>query len=478
MVTAFVREEKKFFLQDFINQINSLNSTELLSSKEVEELFIKTQQYIFDYNKEPIISFWTNYYNRHILQKVDFSDFYFQIQNCLTNYKSYLLPLIQENKVEELINSIQLNLLKSHVNFQKQKINYLEFQCNQCEYNIKNLKILNDKIEALLYNLSELGIYISKSLNINEVIDSTLDGISGVLDVSYVGIILLNSQDKIIFKDTTNKKNYDKYSLSYFKQGYWEKIINNNSTYPFAEDIHSLGEIGAEILEQFPDTSFAIISKIIFGDKFLGLLIVGSSDTQDLSNQANFINVITPYIASAIQNSDLYNKVNQLAIKDSLTDLFNRRYFETRFHYSFEAARRYNRFLSIIMIDIDHFKNINDIYGHQVGDQVLIQISKILSKTLRSTDIIARYGGEEIIILLIETPHYGVKNVAERIVDLISKTPIILSNNETLSVTISAGFSTFPDDARSMEELIEIADRGLYIAKNNGRNQVGYFVNT
>src|SRR5690606_24946432 len=138
----------------------------------------------------------------------------------------------------------------------------------------------------------------------------------------------------------------------------------------------------------------------------MGVLVLGDRTGRGIPiPTTDFVNVLVPHIASALHNAELYQKLNQMAITDGLTGLFNHRYFHERLQHSIEMSKRYMRPFSLLMIDIDHFKAFNDTYGHQAGDRVLRFVAKKLKQTLRGTDILARYGGEEFAIQLLETPN-------------------------------------------------------------------------
>ncbi len=173
------------------------------------------------------------------------------------------------------------------------------------------------------------------------------------------------------------------------------------------------------------------------------------------------------------ENQQLY----QLATTDSLTRLVNRRYFMERLSTEFSRAKRFNRRLGYLICDIDHFKHVNDTYGHSVGDRVLKQVSAILASTVRSIDTAGRYGGEEFVLLLPETAIEGVLFVAEKIrrtVEEFDFTPEDPNEpNGPAHITISLGAATYPEVmVETPEELIELADQALYRAKEAGRNRV------
>ena len=137
-----------------------------------------------------------------------------------------------------------------------------------------------------------------------------------------------------------------------------------------------------------------------------------------------------------------------------------------------QNAERYENVFSLIILDIDFFKKFNDNFGHQSGDAVLRQVSSILKKNVRSTDIVCRYGGEEISIILPNSNNDEAINTAQKLCNIVAENKFKLSNNRESNVTISLGVSTYKADGTTPAEIIEAADKRLYNAKNNGRNRV------
>jgi len=160
-----------------------------------------------------------------------------------------------------------------------------------------------------------------------------------------------------------------------------------------------------------------------------------------------------------------------LAITDSLTGVSSRRYLMERFSEEIERSRKFKYNFSFLMVDIDHFKDYNDRYGHLVGDAILREVSKSIKENIRQIDLVGRYGGEEFSVILTETDKEGARLAAERIRQAIENKHIRIYD-EDLRVTISIGVSIFPDDAYEARQLIEKADQALYQAKQAGRNRV------
>jgi diguanylate cyclase (GGDEF)-like protein/PAS domain S-box-containing protein len=181
------------------------------------------------------------------------------------------------------------------------------------------------------------------------------------------------------------------------------------------------------------------------------------------------------FIATEIsERIQLYHQVQRLANQDPLTACFNRRHFMTMAEQELKRAVRYNRPISLVMMDIDEFKKFNDLYGHQIGDQVLCSLVNICQKHLRSIDILGRYGGEEFIILMPETVAAGGLQAAERLRKKIEKMKVP-STKTKLGLTVSMGVASLDSDfseTQNLDMLIKRADQALYGAKSAGRNTV------
>jgi diguanylate cyclase (GGDEF)-like protein len=165
-------------------------------------------------------------------------------------------------------------------------------------------------------------------------------------------------------------------------------------------------------------------------------------------------------------------RLELLSITDGLTKLHNHRHFQDELTRAFEESARYERPLSLAMIDIDFFKKVNDTYGHAIGDEVLQYVSKLFRESIRTTDLAARYGGEEFVVMMPETALSDAFTFAEKIRTLVESTPIPTQAGP-VSATVSVGVSSVPHSRiHSSQELVVSADKALYRAKRNGRNQV------
>jgi len=181
----------------------------------------------------------------------------------------------------------------------------------------------------------------------------------------------------------------------------------------------------------------------------------------------------SPEVAEKIRELKRYynrkrDSLSDLAFRDELTGLFNRRYFDLKLQEEIDRSARYGRSLSLVLADIDHFKSYNDEFGHQKGDEVLRSVSDLLRGTCRSSDVAARYGGEELALILPETDVEGAFLVAEKARKLIEERAVDVAGRR---VTVSMGVAPFGPDCDDPARLVAAADRALYRAKEDGRNR-------
>ncbi len=231
---------------------------------------------------------------------------------------------------------------------------------------------------------------------------------------------------------------------------------------------------------------------LVAKQRLLGLLYVDAPLTGHLFHDKDLtlMEAISHHVSVAIENAhlylqlstraseletlvELYEEANMRASSDALTGLQNRRFFLDQLDRSFAQAKRHRRHLSLLMIDIDHFKSFNDTYGHTMGDQVLVGVSQALGYAVRLADVVARYGGEEFIVALPDTDLEGALKVAERMRESVTELSLSDELGQPLrSISISIGVSSLRLEDERTAELIERADLGLYEAKSRGRNQV------
>ena len=177
---------------------------------------------------------------------------------------------------------------------------------------------------------------------------------------------------------------------------------------------------------------------------------------------------VSDQLSVAISHARLFRQIQTQAMTDGLTKLYNHGYFQDRLDRETKLADRYNQQVSLILLDLDHLKRINDTLGHRSGDLTLCHVASIMKSTVRDVDVCARYGGEEFVIVLPQCDRENAMKVAERLREAIASRPV----PKVGQVTASIGVATYPTGAKNNEELVEMADRAMYLAKAAGRNRV------
>jgi two-component system, cell cycle response regulator len=231
-----------------------------------------------------------------------------------------------------------------------------------------------------------------------------------------------------------------------------------------------------------PNMPSIIVLPMLVHDKPLGTLVLGSHRPRAFGDAArSMLEVISSHVAVSLANARMMRRLEEL---DGLTNLLNKRAMLEVAEQKIKAAKRFGRKLSVLVTDIDHFKKVNDTYGHDAGDIVIKGLGEILRRQRRSTDAIARFGGEEFVVICEETDVRGAELLAERVRVELGKTvfhaPKVGPDGQpvTIRVTCSIGVATFPESGDTWEELFKAADEALYVSKRSGRNRVTVYAST
>jgi diguanylate cyclase (GGDEF)-like protein len=238
-----------------------------------------------------------------------------------------------------------------------------------------------------------------------------------------------------------------------------------------SKDVRFLGKIDKAI--HFKTKSLMCVP-IKINDQILGVIeLVNKTTGEPFSKEdLDLLMRLVDQLAIAIERTSLYQKMTELAITDDLTKLFNTRYLNRTIEIEIQRSSRYHSSLSLIFMDIDFFKRINDRYGHLVGSKVLVEMGQLLIKSLRTVDIVARYGGDEFVIVLPQTPPKSATQIAERMRKAIEQNSFLKKEGYALKMTASFGVASYPESAQSKEDLIRLADDAMYRVKHHTRNAV------
>ncbi len=361
----------------------------------------------------------------------------------------------------------------------EEKYQQLEAAQDEIKVQYEELMLTNNKLEQSnkklsdsigeFYTLQQISQAISSILDVKELLKHLNDIIIGVMGVSYSTIILYDEKTNRLKVHTTNISNpNDMVTMKdNINNGVLLNALNNgeNIMENYVDPVQYIFTLGRDI-------NSLICLPLNTKTRKFGLVLVEHtySNAFDEDN-LRLLNIISKQVGIVMENAELYNKMTELARKDGLTGIFNRQYFQDRLEVEFDNARRENYSLSLAIFDIDHFKKFNDTYGHLFGDKVLISIVETVSSTLRKNDIIARFGGEEFIILFPRTGLHEAYDKVEALRERVSQ-HVIKDNLITASVTVSFGVSSFDECTLTESDLVKTADDALYIAKEEGRNCV------
>lgn len=345
----------------------------------------------------------------------------------------------------------------------KEKIGELEETVHEKQKVVRTLTILNELNSSIIFKL-----------NVEEVLE-TIVSFSTILVRSKMSAILL--VDKVSREVThfASSLHRDHSNIVNVSNNVIHEVINDGM--PIRLSAFSEGKRFTEMVE---DTNtilknFLAVPIIVKGDILGALIFFNKTDADEFSMEDEDMGLMASFQgAIAIEKSLFHEEIVQLAKTDGLTGLNNHRTFHEELDTEIKRAKRFSKYLTLLLIDIDYFKGFNDNYGHQEGDSALKWLSGIFRQNVRSIDSTARYGGEEFTIILPETLYDGGIRVAEKIRSEIDMHSFNIEDRRD-RLTVSIGIAVFPNDAIDKEGLIKAADDALYMAKRMGRNRVVTF---
>ena len=354
---------------------------------------------------------------------------------------------------------------------------------------ITDLMVLQSHLDGLLDRMHANSIMLRRFqmfemglLNLNslaEMLDYILDS-QFFFEIDYIGFCLIDTQNEL--KAFLIEEGFDleaKPQLIIFENSEVMQLTFGSSVNPY------IGAYKAEkcadffVNDKYKPASVNVIPLMRKGH-FLGALCLGSSDSNRFVNTMSndFIMHMTSIMGACLENHLNYEGMKSTCLIDPLTGVNNRRFLEQRLSEEIDRAQRSVEALSCFFLDLDYFKKVNDTYGHQVGDQVLMLVARVIREQIRNNDVLARYGGEEFIALLANIEESMAQDIAERIRKKV-KELVVDTNGFSISVTISIGSVTYkPTKGKQLKsekvgaELIKRADEALYSAKDQGRDRV------
>jgi diguanylate cyclase (GGDEF)-like protein/PAS domain S-box-containing protein len=335
----------------------------------------------------------------------------------------------------------------------------------------------NERRSRQLAILHETSVELTAELNLNELLHSialrALELIGGVYCNCYLYRPEKDMMDRVA---TAGQELFPTEGLHKRGEGFVGYIWATGA--PLVVEDYRSWPARKQEYDSFPSRAL-VGAPIHWGEEFLGIIdIMSYAPHRYTRTDMDMLGMFATQAAIAIRNARLYNQVEQIAITDELTGLFNRRGFLQLGEREFERAVRFNRPLAALMFDLDHFKRVNDTYGHPAGDQVLRALTACFRENTRGIDVVGRYGGEEFVLLLPETPLPEAVQIAERLRESIAALSVPVcpvngdSSADSVRITVSIGIAVVVPGIRKLSVLIELSDQAMYRAKASGRNCV------
>ncbi|MDK2794694.1 MAG: two-component system, cell cycle response regulator [Caldanaerobacter sp.] len=335
---------------------------------------------------------------------------------------------------------------------------------------VRDLVKANKRLNAIY----EMVKMINSKLDLDQILDTIVEVISQVVAVSAAAIYLTDSNGIATLVKAVGGKGKEGFRESYFKgEGLIGKVISSNKIVA----IKNLKEDRSLDREKiFANYGSLIAAPLRSSGVPIGCLLILHVETNAFDDDSvRIIEIIVDQASVAITNAKKYYEVTRKSITDPLTKTYNRRYFNDALMENIMRADENNEPVSLIMFDLDNFKQINDTYGHLIGDEVLKEVARRIKNNVRSNDIVARFGGEEFAVILPKLTAEQAYMIAERIRTEVSSKPIKTEKGD-IYVTITGGVADYPSKADSAEKLVSHADRALYAGgKSRGRNKIAIY---
>ncbi len=331
----------------------------------------------------------------------------------------------------------------------------------------------NEMLGNSLLNLDRL-LYLHKAISLMDfqtIRKILVEKLPFILSIRYFTIFLYDKNKKELKLTCHNHPSLTEGLSFHINESKVMKEALTQGRYILESDFTRSKYYTGKANELFSNKFFVCVPLMI-EDEIIGVMNLNDNDVGSFSvGDLDFILNVAEFISLSISNALLYEKTETLSITDGLTGLNNRQRMHTALESEFARRKRYKSPLSLALIDLDNFKQINDTYGHQMGDAVLIGLASIIKRICRANDTPSRYGGEEFVLILTETGVDGAFQIAERIRKEFSKLRF-KKDGEEFGVTLSCGVAGLDDkDISSPDQLIQFADQALYLAKEKGRDR-------
>ncbi|HQV32186.1 MAG TPA: diguanylate cyclase [Calditrichia bacterium] len=383
-------------------------------------------------------------------------------------------PFQFEELLARIRNMLRMKRLQDRLMHKSEELDEANQQINRLNSVLLNTNKQLQKKVYDFHNLFEVSYRVMGQLEFQNLVKQALLNILGIFATRNAMLMLTSREDPDLF-EVVDSRGFRSLSLQSFKLYRHDKLIHYLELVKKAFQIRDIKSEFAEILPEMQKMEIEVVSPVFRKDHVVGLLCLGPNFREEeyTEDSLETLGILTNMLAVAVNNAQMYEHIRALSYTDGMTGLHNYRFFRLRIKEEIARARREDSALSLLIMDVDYFKNYNDTLGHPAGDEVLRKVSQILKLSVRDNDIVARYGGEEFAIILPSADKEGARVLAERIRAKVEAAEFyreeIQPNGQ---ITISIGAATFPADAPNGKDLVVRADKALYQAKKTGRNRV------
>ncbi len=329
---------------------------------------------------------------------------------------------------------------------------------------------------AELASLLEIGKTLISSLELHEVLQAIMSQVKLLLQPKTWSLLLLDDETKELCFEIAVSPVAQELKGIRLKQG--EGIagwVAENGQPLLIADVSKDPRFASHVAKRvdYPVSSILCVPLKI-RDRVLGVIELINTDGERSFDDDDLplLGAVADFAAIAIDNARNYKRVSELVVTDDLTGLYNARHLHELLEYELDRSHRYKSNVSLLFFDLDHFKSVNDRYGHLVGSRMISEVGHLVRSHIRSSDRGARYGGDEYVVILPNTPRKGALAVANNLLELLRNHTFLTDSQELIPITASFGTATFPDDASDRTNLIRAADSAMYEAKEAGRNRV------
>lgn len=353
-------------------------------------------------------------------------------------------------------------------------MNSTESERNEETRLVKDLLVKQNRLLGRTLIHMDHFLFLHKSisrLNLDDIRQALIDKLPDILSIKYFSLFLFDKSKRLL---TLSCHNHPGWTQEVQIPMAASHVMNDailQGRYILEPDFKKSKYFKGKSNPLFKNNFFLCLPLMI-ENEVLGILNLNETRKGGFSvNDLDFVLNVTEFVSLSLSNALLYRKTELLSVTDGLTSLVNHQQMQQVLKSEFERSRRYTQELSLVMMDMDHFKRVNDTYGHQVGDEVLIALGEVITSVCRSNDTGARYGGEEFCLILPQTSLENARNIAERIREQMHER-VFQTDRGEFQITLSCGVAQLDLERMTQPaDLVHVADRALYRAKEGGRDR-------